>query len=168
MKKLILAIMILLICGAGFGQTTQNYANWANQTGNWDFWLVQLDSDTLWFEEADTLYSDIFSTWPIMGAHIEITDTTVATDSIKLQIDLMQANTTDSSKFVLVKALYWQSATNTSSQQTLAAAGVYGSNLTITAIYPFLYSRYRLIALTDNKKLPGNWIKIVTNGWAPR
>jgi len=168
----IIALMIFFSIAESKAQTGQNTRRWDLWSGSWDLFVCYNDSttqDSLWFEQGDTLYTEAFKTWPFMSVEAVVVDTASATDSVKVHFKLLQSaeNTTNVVKenFVQVKDLSWRSTSSLSESDTLTAVGRYMANITDETIYVGRWGRIMIIAPADSKKLTGNYVFLVVNGW---
>jgi hypothetical protein len=155
-----------------YPQTGQNTARWDLYSGKWDLFSCYNDSttqDSLWFEQGDTLYTEAFKMWPYMSVQAIVVDTSSATDSVYAVVKLLQNGegfyNVVKERFVQVKNIPWRSTLSITESDTLKAAGRYLGNLTNTSIYMARYGRFMIIAPTKSKKLTGNYLKLIVNGW---
>jgi hypothetical protein len=113
---------------------------------------------------GDTLFSKIYSTMPMMFAFVTSADTG-ATDSIKVQVDLMQSAYKDTTRMVVVKTLTWNTS-GTYNQAFVNSAGYWYCDLGYTDFPGLAYFQLRVIGMTGNKVVKGVSFKFDMNGHA--
>lgn len=170
--------MLLLLVTLGFGQRdSQDTRLWDMYAGPFDTFWIQKDSsttsDSLWFNYSvgsdSVFYSEVFKGWPYGSLDAIITDSTVATDSLKFIVWLLQSgestDTLAATSFKKVRVLSWRSTTSDTETDTLTAVGRYSANITDEPVYVARWSRISIECFLGNKKLVGNYGRFVYNGW---
>lgn len=168
-KKWIL--LSLILSGPVLAQNVQSNTRW-NTVNDFDLWKVRANrilEDTLWVNAGDTVWTEVVLAWPIMGVAMVSGDTsTVVEDSTKYRVDLYQwfsysptpaSMAADSARFVCTRSITWHGNVLTEEGITnVVAHGGYAANLTDSPIYPMKFMRFRIIALSGHKVLPGEYV----------
>lgn len=171
MKRILLIALIVLLAGTVFGQA--NYTQQLELLNAWeqDLWYYfttdeEQVSGNVWFKDlqvGDTIYTDIFGTYPYMYFTATIQDTNSAADSVGIKVLFDQSNMTDTTNFVNISTLTWSNGG--SFQTKMDTVGTWVCNVGASAYTGLRHNRLRIIALADNRVLnPGVSIKIQAIG----
>lgn len=162
MKRFI-TILIILLASTLFGQS---YLQKTNEVWNaWKHfeWVSQKRGETtetyfLDVKAEDTLYSKIYLNAPMMSMFATVADSNAANDSIKVEVNLMVSDFSDTTRFVFAKTLTWNQGKTIVSQAFISDVGDWWSNVAATSYPANTYYMLQFIAMT-NHRVVNNGVK---------